>query len=413
MHRLSWPWLAALSAVAAFSVTPLNAAPAPQYQTLLDALPRSPLLAEGDALHDAALARARQARALPNPTLSLDGEGLYGNGSYRDTDRADVTLSLRQPLELWGQRRSRIEAAMVDVEHAALRREQLHSDAAGSLAALYADAEASIRRHALAEEALQLTQADAEAIAVLVREGREARLRDVQARSEVATARAERDSAFAALQAALARLGAAAGLNATPSSVTDSLLDRTPPDVDAADEADRTVLAVRLAEAEERAAQAHVERERRSRRPAVEASMGIQRFEDDDAEAFSVGLSVELPLFDRGRGHVETARAEQRASAARLQLRRQQVNAERAAADAALRAAGSRIDASDAGVAAADEAYRLARIGFEAGRITQLELRSARAALIAARHAAIDARLMRVAAEIERARLQGRVPFGS
>ena len=62
---------------------------------------------------------------------------------------------------------------------------------------------------------------------------------------------------------------------------------------------------------------------------------------------------------------------------------------------------------------AAEEAYRLSRIGFEAGRISQLELSSSRAALIAARNAAVDARLARARAEIDLARLQGRLPFGT
>ena len=53
-------------------------------------------------------------------------------------------------------------------------------DAAGRLALVYAEAEAAQRRATLAEEALNLTVADARAALVLVEEGREPVLRGIQ-----------------------------------------------------------------------------------------------------------------------------------------------------------------------------------------------------------------------------------------
>jgi cobalt-zinc-cadmium efflux system outer membrane protein len=168
---------------------------------------------------------------------------------------------------------------------------------------------------------------------------------------------------------------------------------------------------VRVAEAQRSAAERRIDVQRTQVRPDINASVGIRRFEAEDATALTFGISMPLPLFDRNRGNIEAAQAEFRAADARLMSARQEAQADRAAAVARLSASASRVRAADGGVTAAEEAYRLSRIGFEAGRISQVELRVTRTALINARSAAVDARLARVRAEIDLARLDGRAPF--
>lgn len=148
-------------------------------------------------------------------------------------------------------------------------------------------------------------------------------------------------------------------------------------------------------------------------RPDVRASVGVRRFEAEDATALTAGVSLQLPLFDRNRGGVLAAEAEVRAAEARLRGARLDADADWRAAAARRDAAASRVVAADAAVTAATEAYRLTRIGFEAGRLSQLELRSTRSGLVQARDVAIAARLMRARAEAELARLEGRAPFGA
>ena len=228
--------------------------------------------------------------------------------------------------------------------------------------------------------------------------------------TRIRAARATLDEAQAERDAAFARLTAVAMLPTPVTSIDASLLDRTPAGVTAAVVAAPEVL---VAEAERAAAESRIEVERVRARPDVTASVGIRRYEAEDATALTFGVSMPLPLFDRNRGAIDAARAEFRAAEARLIGARQEAEADRNAAEARLRASASRVAAADAGVTAAEEAYRLSRIGFEAGRISQLELRSSRAALINARNAAVDARLARVRAEIDLARLQGRAPFGT
>ena len=384
------------------------AEPAPSYEDLIARLDALPSMLEADAVYDAAAARAQQARALPNPSIVYDRENVYGTGPYNGTGNAESTLSINQPLELFGQRSARIQAARSEADAAGLRREQARWQIAGRLALAYAEAEAAARRHDLAAEALSLTEQDARGVAAMVEQGREATLRGVQAQSEVEAARAALDEARALRDGAFARLSAIALLDRPVQAIGASLLDRTPALPGARSD---DPLAVQVATAELDAASRLVTVERRAL-PDVSAGVGMRRFRDTGDEAFTVGVELTVPLFDRNRGGIRAAYAEQRAAEARLIAQRQEAQAERLTAEAALAASSSRTRAADSGVAAAEEAYRLSRIGFEAGRISQLELRSTRAALIASRNAAVDARIARVLAEIDLARLEGRAPFG-
>lgn len=381
---------------------------APSYDTLLERLDQLPGTRVGAALAEAADARADQARALPNPSLSYSAENAWGTGSYGGMGKADTVLTLSQPLEVWGQRGARVRAARAEAQAANLRGAQSRSDVASQLAVVYAQAESALRRYSLAEEALTLTRDDANAVNAMVKQGREPQLRAVQAQSEVANASAALDEAQAFRDAALARLAGAALLDAPVQSINDSLLDRAPPLPRGATDA---ALAVRIAEAEADAAGKLVDVERKRALPDLSVTAAQTRFREGGERAYNLGVSLSIPLFDRNRGGIRAANADQRAAEARLDQQRRDSEAARLSAVAGLKAAGSRTRASDESVVAAEEAYRLARVGFDAGRISQLELRSTRSALIAARGTAVDARLSRVGAEIDLARLEGRAPF--
>lgn len=397
----------ALAALAAAACGPAWAEPAPSYAQLLARLGQTPAAREAAALQDAARARADQARVRPNPTLALEVENVLGSGPFSGLGGGDSTLTLTQDLELWGRRGARIGAADAEARSAALRGALALADAAGRLALTYAEAEAAQRRAELAQESLALTLEDARAALLLVEKGREPLLRGIQAESEAAASRAMADEAAAERDAAFARLTVVAMLPTPVTSVPVSLLDQTATARTGVPQAP----SVRVAEAERQAAERRIDVERVRSRPDISATVGVRRFEAEDAAALTFGVSMPLPLFDRNRGNIEAARAEFRAADARLAAARQDSQADRAAAQARLSASTSRVRAADAGVSSAEEAYRLSRIGFEAGRISQLELRVTRTALVAARTAAVDARMARVRAEIDLARLDGRAPF--
>jgi cobalt-zinc-cadmium efflux system outer membrane protein len=390
-------------------VCPALADPAPDYATLLKQARTAPRLAVGEAEVGAAEARARQARAWNNPSLSIEAENFGGRGALDGFDSAETTFSLGQTFELGGKREARIEAATLEASAARYLYERDTADFAAELATAYAGAEAAAKLRSLAAEAVTLAEADARTARALVDAGREAELRGVQAQADLARARAELVDAQADEVSAFLRLTALAGSSAPLDSITVSLLSKEPSLSGA------NVLrpaAVAAAEAEWRAAQARQRIEESRWAPDITITGGVRTFAATDETALVAGFSIPLPLFDRNTGGSEAARADSRAASLRLERARIEAEAESRAAQGELNAARSKLTAQLDVEQAAGEAYRLAQVGYEAGRVPLLELTNARRSLVEARRQTIDIQLARVAAEAEAARLAGRTPFG-
>lgn len=411
MSSNRWPLRAALACIASGALgASVAAQTAPAFPALLkQAQASAPRLALGIAETRAAEGLAAQAAARPNPTLGLVVENAAGSGPYKDFDGAETTLSIEQPIELGGKRAARTSAAQADLAAARARAAQGQVDFARDLALAYADAEAAQQRRAIARDSVDLAQADAKVARLLVDNGKEAQVRAVQAEAGLAAARAELGGAEAEAETALARLSALAGSPAAYTAVAGGLLDAAP--IVAPPEPAFSP-AIAAARAERDAAQSRITLERARRTPDLAVSLGVRRFQDEDATAAVFGVSVPLPLFDRNRGAVAAATANAQAAEARLAMAQAEQDGDRRAATAQAAAADQTLDASRQSEAAAAEAYRLARVGYDAGRLPLSELLAARRDLIAARGRAVDTKLARVKALADLARAQGRMPFG-
>lgn len=342
--------IAAGCGVASLAATLPNLAraePAPSYQQLLAGLTQTPRANEANALADAAQARVRQALTRPNPTLAFSADNAFGTGPYKNFGGSDLSLSVEQNVDFWGRRSARTNIARADAGVASARRDLALIDASGQLALTYAEAEAAQKRAALAQEALTLALADARTAVALVEAGREPMLRAIQAESEAASARAALDEANAEELAAFARLTGLAMLAQPVTAIEASLLaTASSAPLNQSDDAP----AIRIAEAERLAAERRVAGERTNARLDVTASAGVTRYGLENETALTVGLSVSLPLFDRNRGNIDAARAEQTAAEARVLSALQDAMAERRGAVARLSSSTNRIAAADAGV---------------------------------------------------------------
>lgn len=412
--RVRRPRCAALLGATALSLWAGDASadPAPPYAALLsEARARAPRLIEAAAAVRQAEGQALQARARPNPTLGLEVENFNGGGAYSGVALAETTATLAQPLELLGKRAARVDAGRAGVAAARARQTRDAADFAFDLALAYAAAEAAQRRMTLADEAVALTGEDLRIARALVAAGREAELRVLQAQATVSEAQAQRQAARAAQVEAFARLAALSGAPDPFSSLAESLLERPASSkVVQADLASAPAVLAAVAEREAAARRVSVERTRPL--PDLTVSVGVRRFNGDDATALVAGLSAPLPLFDRNRGNVASARAELSGAEARLAAARLDAEADLRTAAVQIEATAARSDAALQGEAAAAEAYRLTRTGYENGKLPLLELLNARRALAEAGARRLDAQLARVRADADLARLQGRAPFG-
>jgi cobalt-zinc-cadmium efflux system outer membrane protein len=243
--------------------------------------------------------------------------------------------------------------------------------------------------------------------------GREAELREVQARSAQASAQSEVQAQIAEFQSALATLAAIVASPRPYTGVPPSLfpLIASLPQPTTTPPAESP--AVLAAEAARDAAAQRVAVERTRPTPTVTATLGVRRIEGFNSTLFVGGVVVPLPLFDDNRGNIAAALAELDAADARVRAARAQADAGWAAAVNEVNASQSRSAAAQQAETAADSAYRLSRTGYEAGRTPLIEVLTARRNLTDTQLRDLDAQLARIRAEANLSRLSGRIPFGA
>ena len=166
------------------------------------------------------------------------------------------------------------------------------------------------------------------------------------------------------------------------------------------------------ADAARRAYEAETDLAQAAAIPDISVSTGFRRFEETGDSAFIAGVSVPLPLFDRGRDAARASAFRQDAATLSRAATEQRLLARQRAVIAAQRAAQTRLDilTRDA-LPAAEEAYSAALRGYAIGRFDLTTTLNARAALIEARVAVIDARLALQTETIRLRALIGAAPF--
>ena len=372
--------------------------------TLRDALAtarvHSPLLTAASGRVAAAAGSARQMGAMPNPVVQLRREHWSSPLAYDDyatfTIPVDVTLR-RSALRAAG--RSEVAASLADSAVAARELEAMvttsyvQSALANELASIAADRARALEGMAEYESTRFREGAVAEGVALRTR------LESDRARLELATARA----GAARARASLAR---AMGIPPSDTNAIASLPARQLQNgqLPVADPTIATALARRpeLAAAERRvtAARSMVGAAWRATLPDVGVELGTKR-----TGGYNTGvaaISIGLPIFDRGSGARQQARAEQQIAEAELRSANDRVAAEAAGS---MRAYGELLAARPAGAGAlyegGAEVARIADASYREGAITLMELLDAERA-----NADLRAALARWTADVALARME-------
>lgn len=369
--------------------------------SLEEALERSGVIAAGASdpanprivgpQQDVAVAEAliEQAGLRPNPEVSLEVENVAGTGAFSGLQASEYTLAAGLPLELGGKRRARVEAARADLVVARLRGDLALAELGLLVRQRYVTAVAAQARVELFEDILERERELARIAGALVDAGREPPLRALRAQAALAETEAELKAAQADALAARFGLGALWGEEVAP-DVPASFPDIEPPYELLADYAG---LQTQIAAAERRAAEADIARERTLRVPDPTVSAGIKRFEESNEQAFLVGVSVPLPLFNRNQGNIAAAQARAHAAAAREAVARLDYRQAVIDARADYLAAEARAETLEAeSLPQAEEALRLVQIGYRNGRFPLIEVLSAAEARDTIRRSLIEAR---------------------
>jgi outer membrane protein, heavy metal efflux system len=380
---------------------------APPFAQLLRQARDTPRVTALDADVVRAQGLAQQARARPNPWLSVYAENFIGDRSRNATDQEQTTFQIDQPLELGGKRSARIAAGEAGIAVAQARGLDGRLGYATELARAYAGAEIAGRRIGVVQAQVDEASADLRVARALVDAGKEARLRQLQAETELGTLEAEMETVRAQQTVALARLSALAGVATSFTGISDSLLDRlsAKPVIGPIDPMLATT--VRVAEAERDAASRAITVQQRLAIPNVTAQLGVRQLRVASGPAVVAGIAIPLPFFDHNRGNIDAARADLQGAEARAATARLDAETGLRAGLALVTASDQRAAAAERALATANEGYRLARIAYEAGKSPLIELIAARRSLGLVRGTVLDAQAGRLDARADLARLQG------
>lgn len=348
-------------------------------QALALALRQSPELASFAWEIRAREAAAIQAGQRPNPILDVwfedFGAGRVPGGDRDQPVQAQTTLQLSQLIELGGKRTARQRLAERDRDLAEWDFETARVQVLAAVSATFTDVLAAQETVALSDQTIRLVTQVQENVAARVTAGVVSPIEETRANVALAAVRTEAARARRMLDASRARLALAWGSSAPLfASVAGDLKAEPAPLPDsrvlAAMLTENPELARWAAELSQREAVLALENSRSAIDVAVSA--GYRRYTTVDSNAFVVGASIPLPLFNRNQAGIEAARLRLAKTHEERRALEARVAAQLAEAYAALAMAHDELTILRTAVLpgaqqafdAVTEGYRLGRFGF-------------------------------------------------
>lgn len=353
------------------------------------ALDHAPRGAAARARLEAAGGAVDQADTSPNPEIGFELENFSGSGPYRDFRSSERTYSLSQTIELGGKRGRRTDAARAARDGAAADLTLARLDLARDVRLALSEAVAATRQVALTQDGLRLAVAVQDSIKARVEAGREAPIQASRADITRRQAQLALDQANRRLTIARQTLAGLTGLAPDAISLDEGWFTR----IDAGNAAaggDGADLRRRQADVARGRAELSVEQAKSI--PDVTLSAGFRQFREDGENAFLVGVSVPIPIFDSNRGAIAKARADLVAAEADLAAERIDLDRRTHAARANLAAARDTARTlQDSIIPTAEQAFALANEGYAQGKFAYLDVLEAQRMLVDARTDLINA----------------------
>ncbi len=269
-------------------------------------------------------ARTWQASLLPNPELEIEVENFLGSGSYASLKEAETTLSLGQLIELAGKRAKRTKLAALQSDLAGWDYKAKQLDVFTEVIDAFVLVLASQERIKVYEELRNLATEFVKTISQRVKAGKISPAEAARAQVELSTTEIELQRARRELDAARQRLAATWGSVRPAFKRVNGKLE-IPSSIPSLEKLRALIvnnpdLARWAVEMEERRAAKELEKAKRIPDPIVRG--GYRRLSQTGDNAFIVGLSIPIQLFNRNQGAVQEAEYRIR------QAEQQQISAE-------------------------------------------------------------------------------------
>ena len=352
---------------------------------VIDASPRFQSVVKGI---DVAKGEEQQASFRPNPELSLEAEDFAGNDQFGGTNSAEYTLSLNQKIELGGKRDARKKVAQasfaVAQEDVSIERLNIIRDVHAAYLTVLVETESVD----LAVEQQQLAETILNSVNKRVNAAAESEIQKSKAEVTLANTLIQKEQTSRQLQIArhnLAKLWGAVTFNEYLDKSYLLKLEEPESYEHFVEKISNLPDMQRLAlESERKDSLFNLAKTERSADPTV--SVGVRRFEEGSDNAFLVGLSIPLQVFNKNQGNIAKAQAEidqTQSNSQQFELNLKQSLFENWQNWKTAYSEASHLKTKL--LPAADKSFHLAQSAYERGRFTYLEVLDAQRTLINAR----------------------------
>jgi len=260
----------------------------------------------------AAQAQEQQAGSLPNPEAFFEAENILGTGAYNDFDSAEYSLGISQKIELGGKREARKNIASAQTQKISmlsfLEKLKLERD----VHVAYADILTEEEGLRLAKSQQDIAHRMLKTVSKRVNKAAEAEIQKTKAEVAVSSAKIKVRQSEQRLSIAKKRLANLIGETELSYALDHAhLFDiQKPIPLDDYLSKVQDLPDVTQFEYLKQEKQAELDYELAHKTPDPEISLGVRHFSDSDDNAFMVGLSMPIPIYNQNQGNIAKAEAE-------------------------------------------------------------------------------------------------------
>ncbi len=371
------------------------------------ALLQSPRLKAFRSSIAAAKGERAQASAWSNPEIGIDAENVAGTGPYKGVSSVESTVGVTQLFEIGGKISARERIADKGLEIASLNEHAAALDVIRDVTIAYAEVIAAEENARLASEQKDLAEDVLKSVSVRVNAAAAPLIQKSRAEVERSTAKIELDKANRARDIARKKLATIMGDKSFEAELNSAAFY----------EVDKTVMPERenslkdspdilKLNSELEQSKARLDLEIANAIPDPRISVGMRDYRDSSDQAFVVGFSIPIPVFNSNSGNIQKARSE--ILRTEFDNRQAELNVSSELTQAYEQMQGSYTTSQtlkNEMLPSATKAFGLSREGYNLGRFAYLEVLDAQRSLFDVNKQQIEALLQFHTAKAQAERL--------
>lgn len=377
----------------AAAAAPVKAASFTLDDAIAKALVQSPRLKAYGSGVAVARGEQRQARAWVNPEVGVEAENVADQGAYKGFDSTEVTYGVTQEIPIGGKISARESIAGKGLEIASLDEQVATLDVIRDVTIAYAEIVAAEENVHLATEQKELAEDVLKSVSVRVGAAAAPLIQKSRAEVERSTATIVLDKANRERSISRKKLAALmGGKRFTKPLDSAAFYAMAKPKAASLEEKLKAIPDLLKLNSSLEQSKARLELEQANAIPDPRLSVGVRDFRDSGDQAFIVGVSLPIPVFNANRGNIEKARHE--VSRTEMDNRQLALNTSAELTQSHERMENAYVQAETLKteiLPSADKAFRLAREGYGLGRFLYLEVLDAQRSLFGVKQQQIEA----------------------